>query len=375
MRGMNPLKQKPVVAINACSFTVSKAAAGDIQLFPATNFRANDGRPENLTAWVINAAVAQTLIAQFAKRANPMVLDYEHQTYLTADNGQPAMAAGWIDALRWVEPNDAVAGGLFATVRWTERAAAHIAAEEYKFISPVFTHDPKTGAVLRLLNAALTNNPAIDDMQAVSARLTANLLTTEKTIMDMDELLERLRDLFNLPTLATPEQVKAEMDKAIALIQADVGEAAAVAATAGGVVGLMVQRRDELVLARAVKPSPAEYVPVAVFDAVKTELVLLKSAQLDGEVEGVLQTALTASRIQPHEVEWLRSVGKQDLNLLRQRVAAAPVMTATAGTQTGGVAPAGNAPGALTDSELAMCRQMGLSPDDFKKTRAAGMVV
>lgn len=372
---MKTLKQNPVVAINACSFTLSAATAGEIQLFPGVPFRANDGRPENLSAWVINAAVAQTLIAQFAKRANPMVLDYEHQTYLSADNGQPAMAAGWIDALRWVEPAEGVAGGLFAAVRWTERAASHIAAEEYKFISPVFTHDPKTGAVLRLLNAALTNNPAIDDMQAVSARLTANLLTTERTIMEMDELLENLRYWLNLPALSTPEEVVAELNKAIALIKADAGEAAAVAATAGGVAGLLVQRRNELVLARAAKPNPAEYVPVATFDAVKSELVTLRATQLEGEVEGVLQAALTANRIQPHEVEWLRSVGKQDIALLKQRVATAPVLAALTGTQTGGVAPAGNAPDALSDAELAMCRSMGISATDFKKTRAAGLVV
>lgn len=371
---MNLLKHSSVVALKACSFEVNKIASGEIQLFPATNFRANDGRPEALAAWVMNAAVAQTLIAQFAKRTNPMVLDYEHQTYLSADNGQPAMAAGWIDTLRWLEPSEGVAGGLFASVRWTERAAAHIAAEEYKFISPVFTHDPKTGAVLRLLNAALTNNPAIDDMQAVSARLTANFLTKEQNIMELDELLERMRYWLNLPTLSTPQEVVAEIDKAIALIKADAGEAAAIAATSGGVFGLLAQRRSDLVLARSAVPSPAEFVPVATFDAVKSELVLLKSAQLESEVGGIVQTAVLAGKIQPAEVEWMTRLGKTSIELLKQRVASAPILAAP-GTQTNGIAPVGDGVGALSAGELAMCRQMGLSQDDFKKTRAAGMVV
>jgi phage I-like protein len=374
MQGMNLLKYSSVVALKACSFEVNKIASGEIQLFPATDFRANDGRPEALPAWVMNAVVAQALIAQFAKRANPMVLDYEHQTYLSADNGQPAMAAGWIDALRWIEPAEGVAGGLFASVRWTERAAAHIAAEEYKFISPVFTHDPKTGAVLRLLNAALTNNPAIDDMQAVSARLTANFLTKEQNIMELDELLERMRYWLNLPTLSTPQEVVAEMDKAIALIKADAGEAAAIAATSGGVFGLLAQRRSDLVLARSAVPSPAEFVPVATFDAVKSELVLLKSAQLESEVGGIVQTAVLAGKIQPAEVEWMSNLGKTSIELLKQRVASAPILAAP-GTQTKGIAPVGEGVGELSTGELAMCRQMGLSQDDFKKTRAAGMVV
>lgn len=368
---MNSSKRAhPVVALNACSFAVGKAA-GEIQLFPAGAFRANDGRPEALAAWVMNAAVAQKLIAQFAARRNPMVLDYEHQTYFSADNGQPALAAGWIDALRWVEPGDGVAGGLFATVRWTERAAAYIAADEYKYISPVFTYHPKTGGVVSLINAALTNNPAIDDMQAVQARMAAIFLTQETAIMDVDELLERLHYLFNLPALATAEDVLTEMDKAIALIKADAVEDAAVKATASGVLGLLAQHKAALVLARAAQPNPAEYVPITTFDAIKAELAMLKAVQRGDEIEAALQVALSAGRAQPHELDWLRSVGKQDLVLLKQRLAVAPVMAATVATQTGGRSLAGEGLPTLADHELAMCKSMGISPADFAKTRAA----
>lgn len=377
MRGMN-LHKKPFntpqgIALAACRFAV--CVDSEIQLLPAGAFRAADdsGRPEHAQAWVVNAEIAAKLVAQIAARANPLVVDYEHQTFLCADNGQPAIAAGWIIAARWEEPSDTSEGGLFATVEWTARAKQHITDNEYKFISPVFHHEKTTGVITKIVNAALTNNPAIDGMEAVSARLTAQLNQPKENTMDLDELLERVRYLLNLPTLTTPEQVAVELQKAVDLIKA--GETdAVVSATALGVVGMALAGKVEIALLKAAKPNPTEYVPVATFDAVKSELVTLRATQLAGEVEGVLQAALTANRIQPHEVEWLRSVGKQDIALLKQRVATAPVLAALAGTQTGGVAPVGNAPDALSDAELAMCRQFGVSADEFKKTRAAGMV-
>jgi hypothetical protein len=48
---------------------------------------------------------------------------------------------------------------LGSSVKWTARATAMIKAGEYRYISPVFQYNKETGAVIRLINAALTNNP------------------------------------------------------------------------------------------------------------------------------------------------------------------------------------------------------------------------
>jgi phage I-like protein len=133
------------------------------------------------------------------------VVDYEHQTLLAAQNGHPAPAAGWFSKLEWRE------SGLFAIdVEWTERATQMIEGGEYKYISPVFAYDKKTGKVLRLLHAALTNNPALDGMDAVAASQ-YQLLNTEK--LSMNELLEQLRWLRNMPV--TVDEVVTELQKAI----------------------------------------------------------------------------------------------------------------------------------------------------------------
>ncbi|MCW5597794.1 MAG: hypothetical protein KIT59_01570 [Nitrosomonas sp.] len=135
------------------------------------------------------------------------MVDYEHQTLLAAQNGQPAPAAGWFGKLAWRE------SGLFAVdVEWTGRASQMIEGGECRYISPVFAYDKKTGKVKRLLHAALTNNPALDGMDAVAASQ-YQLLNTEK--LSMNELLEQLRWLLNMPVTATVDEVVTELRKAI----------------------------------------------------------------------------------------------------------------------------------------------------------------
>jgi phage I-like protein len=59
---------------------------------------------------------------------------------------------------------------LFAIdVGWTERASQMIETGEYRYISPVFLYDKKTGAVTRLLHAELINNLALDGIDTIAA--------------------------------------------------------------------------------------------------------------------------------------------------------------------------------------------------------------
>lgn len=70
------------------------------------------------------------LVADFEARAVDLPVDFAHQTELAdPKSGGPVPAAGWIKELR----HDAT--GLCALVEWTARAAAMIAAREYRYIS------------------------------------------------------------------------------------------------------------------------------------------------------------------------------------------------------------------------------------------------
>ena len=132
------------------------AASREIRILPAGIFRSNDGRPAGLPGWKIDANIAMRIIAETSVR-DDLAIDYDHQSLLTKQNGQPAPTAGWFRQLVWREGE-----GLFAVdVKWTDKARAMLAAGEYRYISPVFSFSSVTGQVERLFGAGLTNNPGL----------------------------------------------------------------------------------------------------------------------------------------------------------------------------------------------------------------------
>lgn len=142
--------------------------ASSFRILPAGAFRALDGRPTDLTSWVLTPQRAEDLVSQAANRLHDYIIDYEHATLTQAKHGNAAPAAGWFKSLRFI-PED----GLYADeVKWTERAAAYIESCEYRYVSPVFTFDPKSGEVLKLHSLAITNDPGLGgltDLAALSA--------------------------------------------------------------------------------------------------------------------------------------------------------------------------------------------------------------
>jgi len=144
-----------------------------LRLLPAGLFRAHDGRPHGIPGWQIDASTAARLVAAGSSTGADFLIDYEHQTLNTQDNGLPAPAAGWFKRLEWREGE-----GLFmSNIQWTEKARVMIAAREYRHLSPVFHYDANTGDIVDIVSVALTNNPALTglvDLAAAKARCSAN---------------------------------------------------------------------------------------------------------------------------------------------------------------------------------------------------------
>ena len=317
-------------------------APGRIQLFPMGEFSARDGRPGTLkgvkvNAWKLDAALAAAVIARWQQRETPLVVDYEHQTMNAVENGKPAPAAGWIESLE-VEPD-----GLYATVKWTEAARAFIKADEYRYISPVFTFDPKTGAVLELKSAALTNYPALDGLDAVAAR-------TEDDSPMKKETLEALRHYFGLA--------------------ADADEAAVVAALKAQGDGRTLTAM--LADAKEADPDPAQYVPAAMLTAAqeKNAALAAKVKELEGSgtlaaLTAEIDAALADGRLPKACEGWAKTTAKTNPEAIKSYIASAVPVAALKGTQTGGTSPSGAPVAALTDEELYACNQLGLSNADF----------
>jgi phage I-like protein len=356
---------------NRIAFCAALAAltsnATEIQLLPAGEFRAIDGRPAK-GVWKINAQIAERLKSQLAARENPLVIDYEHQTLRSIDNGQAAPAAGWLKSLEWREGE-----GLFAKVEWTERAKGFIAAGEYRYISPVIKFNEKTGEVEALGPPALVNYPAIDGMQAVKlaalAERYAGTETTQET--HMNALLAAV-----LAALGIKEDTKPEdATTAIATLKTKAGEADSLRAKVAeleprAAKATELETQVASLSAAGAKPDPSKFVPIESFTELQSKVAALTAGTIDREVNEIVTAALTAGKLLPASEQWARDLGKKDIAALRAFVATAPAIAALAGTQTQGKQP-GAAGSGLTASQESLCAQLGVSHDDYKKQLAA----
>lgn len=182
MRSHRAISSRLVAAIAA---ELPASVPGAFRLLPLGSFRAIDGRPRDLDAWILTVEDAERIAADIAALARDLPIDYEHQILEARRNGQPAPAAGWIK--RVGVRTDGDAPGLWAEeVVWTERARAMIAAGEYRYVSPVFAYDSQTGRVTRLIAAALTNSPGLDgltDLQPLTMHQEDDMPTDHMTAL------------------------------------------------------------------------------------------------------------------------------------------------------------------------------------------------
>lgn len=331
------------VAYAALSFAIAPAAGGEIQLTPAGLFKARDGRPAGIPGWKIDATTAARVIARAAARKTPFVADYEHQTLNSDKNGQPAPAAGWFHALEWREGD-----GLYATdVAWTAKAKAMIEAGEYKFISPVFSFDQKTGEVLQLEMAALTNTPAVDGMDAVAALAQEFFTRSQEPIHQEDRPMKALALLLGLPEDAS----EADINAAIVALKAKTTE------DASTIAALKTQQT----------PDPAKFVPVETVTALQGQVAALTTRLNDTELEDVVQAALSSGKLLPAMEVWARELGKSNLAALKDYVEKNPAIAALNGNQTGGKEP-GGAGDTMTGDALKITQMLGNDPVAVLKT-------
>jgi phage I-like protein len=202
--------------ITSLSFAINGQTAKEVQLLPAGRFKSIDGRPASMAAckeWVMDAEAAKMLIAAASARQDAYVIDYEHQTLMKEQNGQPAPAAGWFKGMEWRE-----GVGLFGlNVEWTPKAAQAIKEGEYRYISPVIRFDPDTGRVTGLTMAALTNYAGIDGMQQASlSKLSADSFDHKNALESVglnltDKQFANLVSLSGVTAAAFVEAVKSDI--------------------------------------------------------------------------------------------------------------------------------------------------------------------
>lgn len=335
----------PASALAACTLRVRPGETLQ-RIIPAGRFDAPRGAMQGKGPWTLTAEGAARIIARHASRASDILTDYEHQALLSESNGKPVPAAGWIDPRSLVFKADGPDPGLYGAITWTANAATAIGADEYRYLSPVFAYDPESGEVLDLAHLSLTNTPAIDE--PILAALSARRLTQETP--PVNETLKALLAALGLPA-ETPEK-----DALTAV--------AALKAKADGA-------DTQIAALKAATPDPARYVPIDTMTAVQTQLAALTAQVTGSEAARVIDAAIDAGKLIPAQRTWAEELGKSNLAALKAFVESAPqAMPANGVSQTNGKAPAAQ-PGQLTESELAVCKAMGLSHEDFLKSKGA----
>lgn len=341
---MPNLRNHTAVAALAVELTAAgNAVPTEFRLLPLGRFKSADGsgRPvEVKDGWLLDHHGAHSIAALSVGRASKRVIDFEHQTLRAAENGKPAPAAGWLSRL------EARADGLWAVdVEWTDEAAAMIAARKYRYISPVFPYDKRTGAVLGIAHAALTNDPGLDgltDLAAMTALANQFLTPSTQQEMPMKALLAAL----GLPETATEAEALA-----------------ALAAKTSPIQGVALT---------SLAPDPAKYVEIATLTAVRnelatttTELAALKAKNHEAEVGEVVTAALAAGKLTPAMEGWAKTLGKTDLAALKAFIETAPVVVKPGETQTGGQSQADGKSHQHTDSDTAVMKALCLNAEQF----------
>ncbi len=317
------------------NFTIALLSAEDqaglpagfnVQLLPWGDFRALDGRPAKLKHWTFNDVSAKDVLALFKSRKREMPFDYEHQTQLSASNGQPAPASGWVKDMV------AIAGrGLFAAVEWTARAKAMIEAKEYRYVSPVINYGTEDGVIRRVAMGALTNDPGLvlgevqlkADADGVDDEF-PNQPTGDRSM----DLLVSLCAALGLTAETTP-------DSCLVAVTALKAKADEVTAASSQIATLKANQFDT-----------AKHVPVETHQAISTELATLKASISKAEQSSLIEELLKAGKLVPAQKAWAET---QTVDSLKAFTKDAPALV-PANTQSKG----GEGAASLSQQQVAM---------------------
>ena len=345
---------------------------GWYQLLPVGPFKARDGRPFDVPGghWQLDKTIATTLINRAKALGQDILIDYDHQTLNVEKTGKEAPAAGWYngDEIEWREGQ-----GLFIKPRWTERAAALVAAKEYRFLSAVFPYDAQ-GRPLELRMTAITNDPGVVGMQALAAlsALPASQpgqLANPSKETSMNELLKKL--LAKLGIELTGDPTDEQLQKALTeldSLQASAKKApeleAALSAEKASLAALKAQPGGQVDL--------AQFVPVATYNALVTQVAAL-TAQVDTtDAATLIKEARTAGKVVAAEEEYLTAYAAQKgVAALKALLEPRPAIAALTASQTAAVTlPEKKGEAVLSAEDKYAADQLGISHEDFAKAKA-----
>lgn len=359
-----------------------------------TEFRifAYGDNPSDKGTFKFDEKAAKLVMSAFAKKGARLTMDYEHQALNAPDNGHPApnSCSSWTPEIR---TNAQGKPELWATnCNWTVKAASMIEAREYVYFSPAFETEPESMRVARILNMALTNIPALDNLEPLVAasqgdrpmgkkmtcKACSKMLRAPTDDDDGDEVAcaAHMQSATQLTALSAVLALKGDVtgDAVTSEVRALTSFRAGVIATLG--VDSFDKAMGEIVALKA-RAAQVEVLTKQIEDnAVKA---------LSAELDAVLEAAGKSGKMPPAELQktvqpiLALSGGKptkENIAVIKDVVSKLVPVVAT--QDDGGKKPAGDGAGGvhqLTSADLEIAKLTGTAPNDIiehQKKVAAG---
>ena len=352
---ISSMNSKQLIGIAALALDVS-VKEGPMRVLPLGKFSGVDGRPkqDGLPHWQLSAKAAATIAAELNRRETELVIDYEHQTLRSKDNGKPAPASGWAQK-QW----EVRADGLYTSLSWTDAAQKMIAAGEYRYLSPTFPYDRKTGEVLALHSIALTNTPALDELGEQLLAAAAQNYQLPKT--DMNDEIKRLLEGLGLD----PEKAsKDDVDKALA--QMDAAKAMTTEPDADSGADGQSESQDADADKGTGEADDLAAASQKTIAALQKQVAELQTAQLAGQRKQLIDDGLQSGKLLPAMKGWAKKV---DMVALTSYLANAVPVAALNQQQSQGMPLSFGDKHNLSTEEREVIAACGYDADEYVKAK------
>lgn len=247
--------------------------------------------------------------------------DLEHATEIKAPKGEDAEAYGWILAL---ENRD---GEIWAQVEWNYQGRWLIEEKRYLYYSPAFHYDAE-GIITAMSSAGLTNKPN-----------------------------------FYVPALNRQEETDMKLPQ---LIAAALGLAADATEEQGVTAINSLKSEKDIALNRAATPDLTKFIPIETH-TVALNRATTAEAQLkeidDKKVDGLVQAAIDEGKIAPANKDMFVGMCRAEggVEQFEAFVKSAPSIATNSQVKK----PKVEGGSQLDKDELAMCRKMNLTEEEF----------
>ncbi|HAI55522.1 MAG TPA: hypothetical protein DCM16_12680, partial [Acinetobacter nosocomialis] len=218
-------------------------------------------------------------------------------------------------------------------------------------------------------SVALTNTPNLDNLPEARLAALAQDYFTQNSTQDseMEELLEQLRWMLNLPLSATAEEILAELNKLSAQIKEKTG--VAVAANGQHLFDALAAI-DQLKLAANSQDQVdmTQFVPMAVYQEAVANAGNAEAAQKAKEIDDLIMAACSDGRLTGQvTIAWMKEQAKTNPDFVKAHIESLPKIAALTQRQTEQVNLAANHQQQPVVDEIAtsIATQLGLDPADL----------